>query len=62
MHPRGLDIASAAKIAGVGRTTIYEAIKTGALPAFKFGRRTIIYRDDLQAWMNAQPRLVLVKG
>ena len=42
-----LSIADACKMAGVGRTTIYEAIAEGRLKARKLGRRTLILRDDL---------------
>lgn len=32
----------AAEIAGVGRTTIYEAIQSGALKSIKIGKRRLI--------------------
>ena len=48
-------IMEAARLAGVGRSTIYESINTGDLKARKAGRRTLILRDDLQAWLNSFP-------
>lgn len=36
---------------GIGRSTIYAAIAQGRLKAVKVGRRTLILRDDLHAWM-----------
>jgi excisionase family DNA binding protein len=46
---------AAAEATGVGRTKIFEAIKEHQLKARKFGRRTIILRDDLLAWLLALP-------
>lgn len=43
--------------AGIGRTTLYEEIKTGRLAAKKFGRRTIILRTEAQRWLNDLPGL-----
>jgi len=41
--------------ASVGRSTIYENINSGALKARKAGRRTLILRADLQAWLDSFP-------
>jgi len=38
-----------------GRTTIYAAIKSGALKARKIGRRTIILDEDLRRWLVSLP-------
>jgi excisionase family DNA binding protein len=38
-----------------GRTTIYAAIKSGALKARKIGRRTIILDEDLRGWLASLP-------
>jgi excisionase family DNA binding protein len=48
-------IVEAAKAAGVGRTTIYEAIGTGELKARKHGRRTLILHGDLRTWLESLP-------
>ncbi len=45
----GLSVAAAAKFLGVGKTTVYELIRKGRLPAYKLGKRTIIKLSDLQA-------------
>lgn len=42
---------------GLGRTTIYAAIKSGALPARKVGRRTLILAADLQQFLTHLPTL-----
>ena len=55
--PLGLGVTDAARAAGVGRTAIYEALKSGTLVARKLGRRTIILVDDLNAWLTSLPRM-----
>jgi len=42
---------------GVGRDGIYKAINEGRLPARKIGRRTVVLESDLQAFLEALPRL-----
>ncbi len=43
------------KLAPVGRTKIFEAIRDGHLIARKLGRRTMILDEDLRAWLSALP-------
>jgi excisionase family DNA binding protein len=42
-------------IAGVGRSYLYGAIAAGDLTARKAGRRTLILRSDLEAWLTGLP-------
>jgi excisionase family DNA binding protein len=58
LQREGLSVAEACAIAGVGRTKIYEAISSGALKARKFGKRRIILRSDLHAFLTALPAAV----
>lgn len=46
-----------AGIAGLGRTFIYEEIKSGRLKVRKAGRRSIILQDDALAYLNSLPEL-----
>jgi len=55
LQPEGLSILEACRIAGIGRTKIYEAIAGGSLKARKFGKRTIILRIDLREFLSALP-------
>jgi hypothetical protein len=39
-------------LTGLGRTRIFQAISDGRLVARKFGRRTIVLRTDLDAFLQ----------
>lgn len=51
----GFSVEEAAKMSGIGRTLIFSAIGNGQLLARKFGRRTVILREDLEAFLRALP-------
>ncbi len=53
-----LSIPEAVKASGIGRTTIFDMIKSGRLPAKKLGARTIILRTDLEAFVANLPSRV----
>jgi Helix-turn-helix domain len=42
---------------GLGRDSVYAAIRTGQLVARKYGRRTVVLDDDLRAFLGALPKL-----
>jgi excisionase family DNA binding protein len=48
-------VPEAARRAGVGRSSLYEAIARGELPMRKLGKRSLIRTADLQAWIDALP-------
>lgn len=47
-----LSIEEVSKTTGIGRTKVYEAINRGLLPAKKYGKRTIILKKDLEAFLT----------
>jgi len=50
-------IAELGKMAGVGRSFLYEEVKAGHLILTKAGRRSIVLHDDAIAWLTALPKL-----
>ncbi|WP_407637634.1 helix-turn-helix domain-containing protein [Croceibacterium mercuriale] len=49
VHKIGYSIAEACHATSLGRTTIYEALKSGRLRATRVGGRTIIPAESLHA-------------
>ncbi len=45
-------IKEVAIVTGLGRTKIYEAINNGLLPAKKYGKRTIVLKADIEAFLK----------
>ena len=42
---------------GVGRDKLYHLIREGKLPARKLGRKTLILASDLEAFLEALPKM-----
>ena len=53
-EPLAVPIPEAARLGGVGRSTLYAEIKVGNLKIRKVGRRTIVAMDDLRAWLSSK--------
>jgi hypothetical protein len=51
-------LPEAARIAGVSRTRIFDAVRREELTIRKIGRSSIVIHDDLLAWIKSLP----VKG
>ncbi len=49
-------IKETAATLGIGRTTIYAAIRDGKIAAVKLGHRTLIPADEIRQWMASLPR------
>ena len=54
-QPLSYTVPEAAKLCGIGLTKIYAEIGTGRLEAIKLGRRTLIRRSAIEAWLDALP-------
>jgi excisionase family DNA binding protein len=50
-----LSVIEAARMLGVGRSTLYGLIRQGHLPIRKLGKRTLILKTELEAFINALP-------
>lgn len=46
-----VDVDEAARLLGIGRTTLYKHLKSGSLTSIKIGGRRVIRRDDLPEWL-----------
>ncbi len=55
-------IADAAKVSGLGRTSLYAAIGAGKIEARKAGARTLITADSLRAYLASLPRADIRTG
>jgi excisionase family DNA binding protein len=53
-EPLAVPIIEAARLGGVGRSTIYNEISNGNLKVRKVGRRTIVAMDDLRTWLASK--------
>ena len=53
---RAHSIAETCALTGLGRDTVYAAIRDGHLVARKLGRRTLITDDDLRQFLAGLPR------
>jgi hypothetical protein len=53
--PRAYRIPEVCELSGLGRTSIYSAIKAGHLVARKFGRATIVLAQDFETFLRNLP-------
>ena len=53
---RAHTIAETCALTGLGRDSIYSAIRDGHLVARKLGRRTLVTDDDLRRFLAGLPR------
>ncbi|MCA3362074.1 MAG: helix-turn-helix domain-containing protein [Roseomonas sp.] len=46
-----LDVPEATRLLGVSRSSLFELLRTGQLPAVKLGRRTLVRTSDLRRFV-----------
>jgi excisionase family DNA binding protein len=51
--PLAVSISEAAKLLGIGKTSVYAAISEGKLKTKKFGRRTLIEVEEIRRFLAA---------
>ena len=49
-----LSVTETAEALGVSRPTVYQLLHREDFPSFKVGTRTLINRQRLQSWVDAQ--------
>lgn len=53
--PLAHNIDGAVQRVGIGRSKLYEEIRTGRLRTVKVGKRTLILEKDIERWLDALP-------
>lgn len=51
LNPISYSVQDAIAVTGLGRTTMYELMKSGAIKRIKIGSRTVILRSDLEQFL-----------
>jgi excisionase family DNA binding protein len=57
MERRTYTVTEAATVLGISRTSAYERVRTGELPALRLGRRIVITRAVVEALLSGLPTL-----
>jgi excisionase family DNA binding protein len=52
LEPLAVSVGEAARLAGVSRTTLYQALRSGGLKSLKIGSRRLITIEALDAWLR----------
>lgn len=50
---RTMSVTQAAELLGISRTTAYECVRTGALPALRLGGRIVVPTQAIDALLDA---------
>lgn len=60
-HPLTLTVEQAAKLLGIGRSTAYELVHTGANPSLRLGRRIVVPTAKLADQLGVLPQEVVTE-
>jgi excisionase family DNA binding protein len=58
MSQLAYSVLEACEATRIGRTNLYEAIRSGQLRAVKHGKRTLILVGDLRRWLESLPAVI----
>lgn len=56
-EPLAYDVDDAMRVMSIRRNKLYDEINAGRLDARKVGRRTVIPRAAIEAWLSNLPRV-----
>ena len=56
-HP-SITVEEAAEVLGISRATAYEAVRKGAIPAIRIGRRLVVPTESLLRLLGFAPTVV----
>jgi excisionase family DNA binding protein len=62
MERRTYTVTEAAAVLGISRTSAYERVQAGELPALRLGRRIVITRTVVDAMLTGAPALGTGQG
>jgi excisionase family DNA binding protein len=62
MERRTYTVTEAAAVLGISRTSAYERVRAGELPALRLGRRIVITRTVVDAMLTGAPALGVSPG
>ena len=57
-----LSINDVRAVSGLGKTTVYKLIKAGSLPARKVGKKTVVFRKDVEHFFSSLPGISRLNG
>jgi excisionase family DNA binding protein len=60
-QPLSYTITSACNATGIGRSRLYEKIKSGEIPLRKLGKRSLILKKDLERFLESLPTVAATK-
>jgi len=59
MEQISISTRDAAQVLGIGRSSVYILIQSGALDAFKIGRRTLVTTESIRRLVKCQSVIVI---
>lgn len=54
MEPLTYSVDEVAELLGIARGKAYELVRSGDIPSVRVGRRYLVPRDRLRAWLNGE--------